>query len=126
MLEVVIDRERWLRGEGPGLSYLLRERDAHMCCIGFACIAAGMTPGVIMSQRTIDGDLRDRVMLTPLQTLLTGRGENGVVRPKVLADLYNTNDRPTGVGRNPLSGEQREAEIIRLGKLADIAFTFIN
>lgn len=34
-----IDRERWLRGEGEAE---LRDAEGHMCCLGFACIAAGV------------------------------------------------------------------------------------
>lgn len=40
-LTVVVDRSRWLRGEGEALSRLLRIHDSKMCCLGFACLAAG-------------------------------------------------------------------------------------
>jgi len=42
-LKVIVDRKRWLRGEGATNSSLLRERDGKMCCLGFACLAAGHT-----------------------------------------------------------------------------------
>ena len=37
-----IDRKRWLRGEGPSLSALLRKSDGKMCCLGFKAKALGI------------------------------------------------------------------------------------
>lgn len=39
-LTVVIQRENWIRGEDPSDSFLLRESDRKMCCLGFALCAA--------------------------------------------------------------------------------------
>lgn len=39
MLELVIDRRKWLRG---GKS-VLRTGDGKMCCLGFACIQSGLS-----------------------------------------------------------------------------------
>lgn len=38
---LVIDRSRWLRGEGGDDSYLLRAKDEKMCCLGFYGLACG-------------------------------------------------------------------------------------
>lgn len=35
MDKLIIDRSRWLRGEGCDASYLLRPADNKMCCLGF-------------------------------------------------------------------------------------------
>lgn len=35
MKKVVVDRSKWLRGEGAVNSFLLRESDGKMCCLGF-------------------------------------------------------------------------------------------
>jgi hypothetical protein len=40
---LVIDRTIWLRGEGGSKSYLLREGDGKMCCLGFDAIEYGFT-----------------------------------------------------------------------------------
>lgn len=37
----VIDRKKWLHGEGAEVSKLLREYDKKMCCLGFYCEALG-------------------------------------------------------------------------------------
>ena len=38
---LVIDRQRWLRGS-PTDSFLLRESDEKMCCLGFDALAWGL------------------------------------------------------------------------------------
>lgn len=35
MKKVTVDRSKWLRGEGPMDSFLLRATDGKMCCLGF-------------------------------------------------------------------------------------------
>ena len=42
LIPLKIDRRTWLRGEGASQSFLLREADGKMCCLGFACLAAGL------------------------------------------------------------------------------------
>ena len=39
--KLIIDRSKWLRGEGPSRSYLLRAEDGKMCCLGFECLLRG-------------------------------------------------------------------------------------
>lgn len=38
-----ITRSKWLRGEGPQYSQLLRERDGKMCCLGQICEQLGVS-----------------------------------------------------------------------------------
>ena len=45
---LVIDRGRWLRGEGPKDSFLKRQRDGKMCCLGFEALRRGYTEEDIM------------------------------------------------------------------------------
>ena len=40
---LTIDRAKWLRGEDSVDTYLLRQRDGKMCCLGFLCLAAGFS-----------------------------------------------------------------------------------
>lgn len=40
-MKLVIDRNRWLRGEGGAVSKLHRISDGKMCCLGFFCYALG-------------------------------------------------------------------------------------
>ena len=51
MLKVRIDRARWLHARNKktgGSSMLLRRSDNRMCCLGFACLAAGLTEADIV------------------------------------------------------------------------------
>lgn len=41
-MKLVIERDRWLRGEGSSDSYLLRDSDGKMCCLGFYALACGL------------------------------------------------------------------------------------
>lgn len=41
--KLVIDRSKWLRGEGGALSVLHRAADGKMCCLGFYGQACGVT-----------------------------------------------------------------------------------
>jgi len=51
-MKLVIDRKRWLRGEGSEGSMLLRSIDDKMCCLGFYGIACGLTPERIRDAET--------------------------------------------------------------------------
>ncbi len=42
-VKVIVDRSKWLRGEGTVNSMLLRPSDGKMCCLGFVCLALGRT-----------------------------------------------------------------------------------
>jgi hypothetical protein len=39
--QLVIDRQKWLKGESPDQSKLLRESDRKMCCLGFYLLSCG-------------------------------------------------------------------------------------
>jgi hypothetical protein len=40
-MKLIIDRNKWLRGEGDEDSYLLRSSDGKMCCLGFLAKECG-------------------------------------------------------------------------------------
>lgn len=43
-MKLVIDRSKWLRGEGSEASGLLRSSDGKMCCLGQLALSIGATP----------------------------------------------------------------------------------
>jgi hypothetical protein len=51
-MKLVIDRNKWLRGEGHGESYLLRKSDGKMCCLGFYGIACGIPQSMLVDVTT--------------------------------------------------------------------------
>jgi hypothetical protein len=54
-MKLVIDRAKWLRGEGSSTSRLLRPSDKKMCCLGFYGIACKVSEDSLMSCTTPDG-----------------------------------------------------------------------
>ena len=109
MLEVTVDREKWYRGHGGYESRLLRE-DGLMCCMGFACLAAGVSLNDIRNVSSVE-----RVNLNSAINL-TFRTEN-------YTTLYYANDVRSYEGQ----GEQeRETRIKELGERVSIEFTFTN
>lgn len=59
LIPLVIDRERWARGGKPG-TLLLNDKDGSMCCLGFACLAAG-----VPSSKLIDMGSPEDLAITP-------------------------------------------------------------
>lgn len=45
-MKLVIDRSRWLRGEGPQNSWLKRQSDGKQCCLGFLGDQCGVPYGL--------------------------------------------------------------------------------
>ena len=50
-MKLSITRSNWLRGEGPISSFLLREEDSKMCCLGFLAKACGAQDGDIVNSK---------------------------------------------------------------------------
>lgn len=42
-MKLIIDRAVWLRGEGKGKSFLLRQEDGKRCCLGIYLAALGVS-----------------------------------------------------------------------------------
>lgn len=109
LIEVTIDRKKWLHGEGTTKSKLLRKSDGKMCCIGFTCLAVGLKPQNIMEKRAITR------FPTPDDIAIPKTYPKSKIILSLLAEAYATNDRIT------YSSEQaREEDIVYI--LAKIGF----
>jgi hypothetical protein len=51
-MKLIIDRAKWIRGEGSDSSYLLRNLDNKMCCLGFYACELGIPGAQIGGVRT--------------------------------------------------------------------------
>lgn len=122
-LKVVVDRNKWLRGSAPGVLKATK-RDVgnptlvgKMCCLGFACLAAKVSP------RTIAGKLMPADLnfipkkLAKLIDQAASRGHSGK-SSAVASNLAATNDS------HVWNDAEREKRIISLGKQANIDFVF--
>jgi hypothetical protein len=49
-MKYIIDRTKWLRGEGSGASKLLRPSDGKMCCLGMVALQCGLDMRQIMDR----------------------------------------------------------------------------
>lgn len=122
MLKVTIDRQLWIRGASNNNSYLLRDSDNKMCCLGFACVAAGIPKKDINQVRepaSVEGIKNIRTLEQLLsKSILTeeDRKENS----RVCINLMMINDDP-GINAN-----EREYMIKQFGLEVNIDFEFIN
>lgn len=107
-LHVTVYRDSWLRGEGEDSSYLLRISDGMMCCLGFACFAAGHTRKQILGKAT------------PREMERYGRCLLPNYRNPAMNDAMMINDDDL------LADEQREARLIETLAHIGIELTFID
>lgn len=110
MLNVVVKRSKWLRGEGSDRSRLLRPSDGKMCCLGFVCLVAGATPDKIC-------DLAEIEQVWPTSDMIKERGIEGKQR---WSDAYHLNDSVE------YTDSEREEDLIEWGKNNGIAFMFVD
>lgn len=83
-MEFTVKRSEWLRGKGSDESYLLRE-DGFKCCVGFFCLAAGLSPKQIEDDKEIEkkhDDMRHDLFMDFYN----------ITRTSWAADVYCTND----------------------------------
>jgi hypothetical protein len=128
VLDVPVKRSQWYRGQGPEGSALLRD-DGTMCCVGFACIAAGLTEEQIRNIGTVEALLwngfgaKKRLERVPkaLKSLAGPTAHNlPHTAVKATQQLYAVNDT------SRMSDPEREAEIYQLGQQLNLNFTFVD
>ena len=127
MLNVVIDRKTWGRGK---ITLLRNRADGLQCCLGFACLAAGATEDEITGWGEVDYLVqRDYVKNERFLERVSGllrldSADNTYYSNETHNDLVRIND---SMGRHGnITEEKREADIIELGKKADINFSFVD
>lgn len=134
MKTLVIDRRRWLRGEGGGDSALYRTRDGKMCCVGFYCRMVKRLPIAVIrdSRWTYDGilpddhwlntdDSPDTIDAERLATVNDARGLDDPSRERQIAAIFAKHGvRAKFAGRGRLLDElTRSVEQAEQNALAD-------
>lgn len=120
MLRVTVDRAYWGTGRilaadhknGYG-SYLFNLRSGRLCCMGFACIAAGL-PKERISGVTFPHYLGG--LPAALSGLILGASGSDVAY-----DLARVND-----DKDSITDAERELRIVELGKQANLLFEFVG
>lgn len=115
MRKLVIDRTKWLRGEGADESRLRRERDGKMCCLGFYSIACGFSEEQITGVHYPVG-LRNIEVPFPEEMQWTLQNA-----PNLAGKLAQINDFGQDEDENT-----REAKIIDRFAAVDVEVEFIN
>jgi hypothetical protein len=114
-MKLVIDRVKWLRGEGTMASRLLRSQDKKMCCIGFLCRAYGVLDGALEDVRSSQD-----LLTFDLPAWLKDNDFIGAGKYSDLFEAYSANDDK---GWNE---SMREERIITLFIKHDVEVEFIN
>lgn len=108
-MKLVIDRSRWLRGEGWEQSSLIRPSDEKMCCLGFLGEACGVSRDLMWDKASPRQLSIEAKAMYPAR-LFQLRYEDDGLSP--MGRLMNINDNPN------LSEEIREKMII--DKMSDL------
>jgi hypothetical protein len=123
--EFTVKRSEWLRGEGPSPSFLLRNRDKKMCCLGFFCLAAGCSLNDLANTQVpseLEGECKANIAE---QLLLQGLD----LHLPVVNDLMTANDRSTeihGLDIDIHSEEEREQVIAKLFAQMEVKVNFVD
>jgi hypothetical protein len=123
MKTLVIDRDKWGRGQGFIESELLNARTGKMCCIGFLALSCGYTQREItgvgeVNTLTKEGQRKDE--LAKEINILSG--------DPLLADtFYLTNDAHAYLGAEVQSEAAREGRLKEMfAKELDTELKFVN
>ena len=111
MLKVIVRRAQWLRGN-DATSMLYRPSDRRMCCLGFACKAAGL------KTKEISGEAFPNNVMAPLPKPLKRLVTSGGNTSGICDELVAINDD------NTISTKEREAKLKQVGKHAGLDFRF--
>lgn len=94
--ELTIERSEWYRGQGGGLSRLIRSDDKKMCCLGFYGIACGFKEGDLIDepepQSVFDGDNNTKITANLWPSWLYGENDGEVKQTIACLTLIQTND----------------------------------
>ena len=123
MKKLVIDRSKWARG-GEGGDAALLNRRGNMCCLGFACIAAGFNWDEIFvaDPASLPLNPTDLDNFWVSRLVLYDNDEFGDIlnHTDLASEAIDINDNIN------LPEETREAKLIQLFKNRDIELEFIN
>ena len=115
-MRLIINREMWIRGPNQR-SFLIREIDEKMCCLGFLGLACGISSKELEG-RSRPADVNDRS--DDLWPLLAQPAIDGCRRDSELVDeLINVND-------GKFSEYNREAQITNLMEQLGVKVEFIG
>lgn len=123
--ELVIDRSRWLRGQGPD-SMLLDSR-GRMCCLGFACVEAGVEADRLLHAGSPEdvGSSHDLLTVPVLSRVKESDDEDGGVHRRVVDTALS--QEAIGINDDEeMEDTAREVALAELFAREGIAVTFVG
>jgi hypothetical protein len=120
-MKLIIDRQKWLRGEGETKSSLLRGEDGKMCCLGFLGIECG-----IESERLQDVGAPEDIPRDANESLLEIWKEasflfvDNIYRSMASVQLMETNDDTS------ISDQERERRLSDIFSKHGVEVEFID
>lgn len=121
MKKLVIDRSRWLRGEGANDSALLRPKDQRMCCLGIYLQSCGV-PADDLAGRKYPSSVHGTMAPEAAWTVSNDpyRGPYAIDNNPAFAVLATTNDNPK------LAAREREQRITEVFAIHGVEVTFVD
>lgn len=126
-MDLVISRKRWIRG-GDGMSYLLRDTDKKMCCLGFYLRSCGVRPSKLTdreSPREVTNAKGDVVMPPNAAWLVTKTGADSRTCLALMRINDDDDDDPFAADETKREAK-REAKIARIFAKHDVRVTFTD
>jgi hypothetical protein len=119
-MKLIIDRSKWLRGEGPSSSCLLRPEDGKMCCLGIYALACGVPKDEIWGQLAPGEGKLNKELWTKARRGGAWLFESGghVILSRDCSDLMNENDDPCIGGK--------ESKIAKIFAEHGVEVTFVD
>lgn len=121
-MKFIIERSKWLRGEGMDDSALMRARDGKCCCLGLIALQCGIEAEEIKGVQSPSGvhhDLWDKFP-EPF------RPEKRFLDSPLAGDMMPVNDKEFEEDESEYSDAQREAELTRLASGHGIELEFVD
>lgn len=122
MRTVVVDRNTWLRGEGPVTSKLHRSKDNKQCCIGFVARELGATVEDITDRSSLSESLYYKKQGRKVSTIHSSLSFGSFIThyKDILQEAYGCNDNIE------ITDDERENLLIKIGYRMGINFVFKN
>lgn len=117
-MKLIIDRQKWLRGEGSAASSLLRAADQKQCCIGIYLEQTGINRAMLNGRKAFKSYVSSKyghVNVLPTTSETGWLHDNEIVVP-----LYQINDNVN------LNDAEREAELTTRFAAQGVEVEFIN
>jgi len=118
-MKLTIERSKWFRGHGPDHSKLLRA-DGKMCCLGFYCLALGMTQTHILDVADPNDAMKNLRLWPRGAWLITKEDGDFRTNSSDCHDLMHMNDK------FDINQADREIEITKMFAKHKVQVEFVD